>query len=147
MRLCIWILGLACLAPTPSFAQRFNVATAESELLTLERLGKVQAVEDRDWKTLNAIFDETFVWVRPDGRVMTKPELLAEVRSAHRPKFVPEAMVVKLHGDTAIVTGLYQIKGPDNGTGRLQRGRFVDTWFHKSGGWVAIASLTTPSTR
>jgi hypothetical protein len=55
-------------------------------------------------------------------------------------------MTVRLHGDTAIVTGIYRLNGILDGKGIDQRARFVDTWLEKNGKWVAIASLSTPLT-
>ncbi len=52
-------------------------------------------------------------------------------------------MSVHLHGTTAIVTGVFLIKGVDHGKPFAERERFVDTWFCKKGQWVSIAGLVT----
>jgi hypothetical protein len=52
-------------------------------------------------------------------------------------------MVVHLHGNAAIVTGVFEIKGVDRGKPYAQRERFVDTWLYKNGQWVSIAGLVT----
>jgi hypothetical protein len=51
--------------------------------------------------------------------------------------------VVHLHGNAAIVTGVFEIKGVDRGKPYAQRERFVDTWLYKNGQWVSIAGLVT----
>jgi hypothetical protein len=50
---------------------------------------------------------------------------------------------VHLHGNTAIVTGIFQIKGVDHGKPFAQRERFVDTLLYKDGQWVSIAGFVT----
>jgi hypothetical protein len=52
-------------------------------------------------------------------------------------------MVVHLHGNAAIVTGVFEIKGVDRAKPYAQRERFVDTWLFKNGQWVSIAGLVT----
>ncbi|HUC29165.1 MAG TPA: nuclear transport factor 2 family protein, partial [Candidatus Acidoferrum sp.] len=56
-----------------------------------------------------------------------------------------EGLTVRLHGNTAVVTGLYTLKGTVRGEPFLQRGRFVDTWLQRDRRWVAVASLATPN--
>jgi ketosteroid isomerase-like protein len=60
---------------------------------------------------------------------------------------VTEGMTVKLHGNTAIVTGIFKMKGMDGGKPYLRRGRFVDVWMYENGSWVAISSQATPIAR
>jgi len=110
----------------------------------LERIAKLQAYESKDLKTLDGIFDEGFVHVDSDGRLLNKPEMLEYVQAADSLQYIVEAMVVKLHGNTAVVTGLYRMKGVERGKPFARKGRFVDTWLFKNGRWVAIAALLTP---
>jgi ketosteroid isomerase-like protein len=93
----------------------------------------MQAWQSKNTKTLDAMCDDAFVYVDSGGRLMTKPEALANVQRVESLQFVAEGMTVKLHGDTAIVTGLCRMKGAERGKPFLRRGRFVDTWLHKDG--------------
>jgi ketosteroid isomerase-like protein len=140
----IWIAALMCLGSTAGYAQGADESGVASKLIALERVGKLQAWQSKDVKTLDAMCDDAFVYVDSDGRVMTKPEVLAYIQRVDSLQFVAEEMTVELHGDTAIVTGLYRMKGVERGKPFGRRGRFVDTWLHKNGRWVAIASLLTP---
>jgi ketosteroid isomerase-like protein len=111
--------------------------------MALENLwGQASAV--KDLKSLNTIFDDAFVYVDRDGRLMTKAEVLADVKTSPALQFITESTVVHLHGDTAIITGTYRLKGLERGKPIVRRGRFVDTWQYKNGLWLAIASLSTP---
>ena len=138
---------LVCLALLMASAQADRELNGESKILALERIAKMQAFAARDLKTLDTILDDAFVEVDPEGRTFTKAELLARVQTVDALQYTLDAMVVKLHGDTAIVTGLYRIKGVERGKPLLQRGRFVDTWLKKNGQWVAIAYLMTPTSQ
>jgi len=68
---------------------------------------------------------------------------VAEVNTSTAVQFLTESMVVHLHGNAAIVTGVFEIKGVDRGKPYAQRERFVDTWLYKNGQWVSIAGLVT----
>ena len=138
---------LARLAFSMASAQAGRDLNQESKILALERIEKVQAFAARDLKTLDTILDDAFVEVDPEGRTLTKVELLARVQTVESLQYTLDAMVVRLHGDTAIATGLYRIKGVERGKPLLQRGRFVDTWLNKNGRWVAIACLMTPTSQ
>lgn len=135
---------LACLANPAIHAQENNQRATESKIIALERVGKLQASEVKDIKTLNTIFDDNFVYVDDQGALLTKGDVLRFVQTADSMHFMTDAMVVKVHGNTAIVTGLYRLKGVMGGKPFLKRGRFVDTWQQENGRWVAIASLSTP---
>lgn len=139
------VVLLVC-AVTAGYAQGTNDPDAASKIIALERIGKLQACENKDLRTLDALLDKGFVYVDPEGRLLTKPEVLAYVQMVNALHFTTDTMVVKVHGDTAIVTGLYRMNGADRGKAFSRRGRFVDTWLYKSGRWVAIASLSTPIT-
>jgi len=140
------ILGvlLACWGTQLGYAQSSDDPDAESKILALERIVTLQAYEAKDLRTLDTILDDAFVKVDPEGRLLSKPELLAHVQAVSV-QYAVEAMVVRFHGRTAIVTGLYRIKGVERGKPLMRRGRFVDTWLNKDGRWVAIASLLAPN--
>ena len=144
MRTLTFVGLLMCLGMAASSAQEIQDPHAESTIMALERIAKLQAYENRDLKTLDAIFDEAFVHVDQEGRLLTKAELMASIQAADSVQYAVEAMVVKMHGDTAIVTGLYQMKGVEHGRAFVRKGRFVDTWLYKKGRWVEIAGLSTP---
>jgi ketosteroid isomerase-like protein len=144
MRAWIWITALTCLGSTAGYAQGAEKSDVASKPIALERVGKLQTWQSKDVKTLDVMCDDAFVYVDSDGRVMTKPDVLVYIQRVDSLRFVAEETAVELHGDTAIVTGLYRMKGVERGKPFGRRGRFVDTWLHKNGRWVAIASLLTP---
>lgn len=145
MRVFNLVLALAILGPVANHAQVANEPGVESKLMALEQIEKIQAPRSQDVKALDAMLDDAFTSVDMTGKVLDKTATLAQVRTADSIEFVPNSLAVRLHRDTAIVTGLYWLRGKQQGNPLVRYGRFVDTWLYKSGRWVAIASVSTPS--
>ena len=49
-------------------------------------------------------------------------------------------MKIRLHGDTAVVTGVYHEKGIDRQKSYDYHDRFTDVWMKKAGKWHLIAA-------
>jgi len=64
------------------------------------------ALKSRDWDQLAAIYSDDYMLVRPDGSVLSKQEVLADLRVGGLAfKAIEIADVkVRIHGDTAILT-------------------------------------------
>jgi len=126
-------------------AQDAGVASARSNILALEHAWD-QAQERGDGKALATIFDNGLIFVDYDGKLLTKVEYMARVTSntTHMAQIVAEQMNVQMFGDTAIVVGTYRVKGVENGSPYLRRGRFTDTWVLIGGNWICVAAATTP---
>jgi len=144
MRNAAWLVLFMLAGVQAASAQEASDSDVKTKIIALERVAKLQASADKDLKTLDELLDADFFYVDPSGKLQTKAQLMAFVRMADSLQFLTDAMVVQLHRDTAIVTGIYQIKGVVRGRPYLSRGRFLDTWLRKGGRWVAIASLATP---
>jgi ketosteroid isomerase-like protein len=132
---------LASVVTSAGYAQDAD-SDVEAKILATEHMWG-QAYVSKDPKALERILDDAFVNVDSDGILQTKAEVVAEVRTSTVVQFLTESMVVHLHGNTALVTGIFQLKGVDRGKPYAQRERFVDTWFHKNGQWVSIAGVVT----
>jgi ketosteroid isomerase-like protein len=133
---------LACVGTSASYGPGDADSDAEAKVVAMQHMWG-QAYVSKDPKALERILDDAFVNVDSDGILQTKAEVVAEVRTSTVVQFLTESMVVHLHGNTALVTGIFQLKGVDRGKPYAQRERFVDTWFHKNGQWVSIAGLVT----
>ena len=143
MRTLALIVLLVCAWTPASCAQGPSDSDVGSKIIALENLWN-QAAEAKDLVALDRILDDAFVYVDPDGKLLTKAQVLADIRASQGIWVVSESMVVHLHGDTAVVTGIYRIRGMERGRLFVRRDRFVDTWRYKNGSWVPIASLATP---
>jgi ketosteroid isomerase-like protein len=109
------------------------------------------AVKRNDAKTMARILDERFVLVLGSGKTYSRADLLD---SATGGKIVyeqqdeePGTQVVRLFGDTAVVTALLWIKGVNDGAPFERRLWFSDTYVRTAAGWryaFGQASLPLP---
>jgi hypothetical protein len=95
----------------------------EVKQLALERLGKLPAIQLKDLKIRNEVLDENFVVVDQDGALTNKAQVLAYVQMATSLQYLTNEMTVRLHGNTAVVTGTYRLNGILAGRRIEQRGR------------------------
>lgn len=135
----------ASLAFSQASAQSAYDSEIQSRVMALERLVRVQALPGGDFKTLDAALADEFVLVSFEGRSQSKTEVLASLRSLDSLHYVIQDMVVRVHGDTAIVTGRFQMSGLRGGKPFARQGRFVDTCLNSDGRWLIIASVSTPA--
>ena len=143
MRTKVFFILILCTAVTLCAQQRSDADTA-SKILALKNAWN-RASENKDISGLDNLLDERFLYVDLNGRLMNKAEVLKDVQDSSVHQVVTLSIVVRLHGDAAIVTGLFQMKAIEHGQTLLQQGRFIDTWLRKGERWVAIGSLTTPT--
>src|SRR3984957_16715594 len=104
---------LASVVTSAGYAQDAD-SDVEAKILAMEHMW-AQAYVSKDPKALERILDDAFVNVDSDGKLQTKGDALAEVRTSTALQFLTESMAVQLHGSTAIVTGIFLIKGVDHG--------------------------------
>jgi hypothetical protein len=120
----------------------FSDSGTRSKILALENAW-ARAAEIKDVTAMDTLLDNSFSYVDFDGRLMTKSEVLVDVKSAGVQQVLPELMTANLYGNTVIVTGIFRMKGMDGGKPYVRRGRFIDVWMYKNGRWVAISSQAT----
>lgn len=103
------------------------------------------ALEAKDVGALNMLLANTFVSVDIDGSVQSKGEFLAGIKSPdYQPsQAVTEQSSVQVHGDAAVVVGIFRIKGVAKGKPYVHRERFVDTWVKINGAWQCLATTST----
>jgi len=103
------------------------------------------ALETKDTKALGSLLANTFLSVDIDGSVQSKSEFLASIKA---PDYLPsqaatEQSSVQVYGDSAVVVGVFRIKGTDKGKPYSHRERFVDTWIKLNGAWQCVATTST----
>lgn len=145
MRNLLLISALTFAVVMPMLAQEADDLDIKSRIIVLENLSKAQAWKTKDLNTLDKLLDRDFVSVSAEGRVLNKTQMLATIQSADILDYSASAIVVRAHRDTAVATGMYQIRAIQNGKLLLSRGRFVDTWILKNDQWVEIGMLMTPA--
>lgn len=136
-------LPFICAMPLLVRGQDATYSDASSRIIALENAWN-RALEFRDIKAVDPLLDNALVFVDINGRLMTKAEVLADVKASPVQQTVSDGLTVHVHGSTAIVTGMLRMRGVEKGKPFQRRGRYVDTWAHKDGNWVCIASQLTP---
>ncbi len=130
-------------------AQEASESATKSKIVALEGAWN-QAYKSGDTKALDAILDDAIVLVNDDGSVETKAGFLTSVKSAgsqagsQEQQVAPQSMSVRLFGNTAIATGIFQAQGTGGGKSYMRRERFIDTWVFRDGRWTCVASDATP---
>lgn len=109
------------------------------------------AVKHHDVATMDRILHDGMILVLGDGRVVTKEEQLQSARERAITYEVqdedPGTQVVRVWGDTAVVTARLWIKGTKDGAAFDRRLWFSDTYVRTPQGWKYVfgqASLRLP---
>jgi ketosteroid isomerase-like protein len=87
-----------------------------------------------------------FVSVQSDGKTATKAEYVAMTSKGKWQVSEVSNMKVQVHGNAAVVTGMWTGKGTD-GMGKAvdAKERFADTWVKMPDGkWQCVASASAP---
>ena len=133
--------GLAQASPEDD---RASVAALDTEFQA--------AVKHHDAATIDRIQHPDMVLVFGDGRILTKADHLAAARDRKIHYEIqdeePGTQVVRVLGDTAVVTALLRLKGTKEGVPFDRRVWFSDTYLRTSAGWKYFfgqASLPLPA--
>jgi ketosteroid isomerase-like protein len=150
---CAVLLFLALL-PYPAFSAQ-HVALprrpAESteqgtirEIVEMERLAR-EASLHRDPDFSQRTLADDYVAITPLGTVTTKQDTVSARKSGqlHYDTINVTDMVVRLYGDTAIVTARADVKGHQLGEDFSGPYRYTRVWIRKSGRWQAVSYQAT----
>jgi ketosteroid isomerase-like protein len=145
MRWTRFLMAFVCAAALVALAQSDSDSAVQTKIIALEKAWN-QAYKLADKKALGEILDDQIVLINDDGSIQTKAEFLASLKKTNtqEQQVSPESMNVHVFGTTAISTGVFRAKGTEGGKAYVRRERFVDTWIHKDGKWVCVASNATP---
>jgi ketosteroid isomerase-like protein len=91
---------------------------------------------------LSSLLAEDFVITIEDGSVYSKTGYISHSADANTHVQVAELsdLKVRMHGDTAVVTGAYHEKGESSGKPYEYHDRLTDVWMKVSGKWQVVAS-------
>ena|SRR2546422_5264541 len=137
------VIGFVLMATLSLWGQNAADAGAHSKLVAFEHAWN-RAAQTKDTKAVDSILDSAFVYIDFDGKIMTKAQVLADVKAANVEDVISEGMNAHIDGNTGIVTGIYRMKGFERGKAFVRRGRFMDIWVFKGGLWICVASQVTP---
>jgi ketosteroid isomerase-like protein len=91
---------------------------------------------------LSSLLAEDFVITIEDGSVFSKAGFISHSADAAVHVQVAEMsdLKVRMHGDTAVVTGAYHERGDSNGKRYEYHDRLTDVWMKVGGKWQVVAS-------
>ena len=112
-----------------------------SKVLALEK--KWNDVYQRgDVAGMNSLLDDDFIITVEDGSTFSKPGYIAHNGNSvvHVDTSEMSDLTVRMHVNTAVVTGAYHEKGTEKGKPYEYRDRLTDIWMNINGMWQLIAS-------
>jgi ketosteroid isomerase-like protein len=91
---------------------------------------------------LSSLLADDFVITIEDGSIFSKAGYITHSADSSTHVQVAELsdLKVRMHGDTAIVTGAYHEKGESNGKRYEYHDRLTDVWMKSGGKWQVVAS-------
>ena len=128
-----------CFLPIVSAAQQ-NSADGE-KVLSLEKKW-TESYKHRDIGILSSLLAEDFVITIEDGSTFGKAGYISHSADSSVQVEVAELsdLRVRMHGNTAVVTGAYHETGDSKGKHYEYRDRLTDVWTKINGKWQVIAS-------
>jgi ketosteroid isomerase-like protein len=115
-----------------------------------ESASKILALEDKwneaykqgDVATMNSLLADDFIITVEDGTTFSKAGYIAHCGDTDNRVLISEMsdLKVRMHGNTAIVTGAYHEKGTSKGRPYEYHDRLTDVWMMIDGRWRVIAS-------
>lgn len=98
-----------------------------------------------DIETIDRLLHPDYVIVQPDGTIEDKVETLASFQTGDRQWDVAQSdlMEVRLHGETAIVTGRWRGRGHNGDEHFDYQAHFLSTWVVADGQWRNVAYMAT----
>jgi len=143
MKIRVSLLVLASLAV---WALDFAVAQNErnntaSKILALEKRWN-DVYKRGDIAAMDSLLADDFIITVEDGGTFSKPGYIAHNGDSAVHVEISEMsdLQVRMHGNTAVVTGAYHEKGTEKGKPYEYRDRFTDVWMNINGRWQVIAS-------
>ncbi len=146
---------LAAIAALPAFAAQHVSARTKSigdsgdqstirEIVEMERQAKEASIR-RDAQFSQRTLADDYVDITPLGQVHTKEDTISARKSGQlRYETINVTdMVVRIYGDTAVVTARADVKGHQLGEDFSGPYRYTRVWVRRSGHWEAVSYQAT----
>jgi ketosteroid isomerase-like protein len=114
------------------------------EIMDLERQAKEAALK-RDASFSEKTLADDYVAISPLGQVITKADTIAARKTAQLryDSIDISEMVVRLYGNTAVVTARAEVKGKELGEEFSGPYRFTRVWVRRNGHWLTVSYQAT----
>ena len=119
--------------------------TEESAQLNELEQRLIRAWLEDDGETVNSILDDDWTVIDPGGRVITKAQVMEELKSGQRKieSGTIDEVKVRAFGNFAVVTGRTAAAGNYQGTSFSVKLRFTDVCVKRGDDWQVVASQGT----
>ena len=149
------VLLLSLLAALPAFSAqhvavhpRPSIDAADQatirEVVDMERQSREASIH-RDAEFSRRTLAEDYVAITPLGQVTTKQDTVS-ARKSGQPRYETidvSDMVVRIYGDTAVVTARADVKGHQLGEDFSGPYRYTRIWVRRTGHWQAVSYQAT----
>jgi ketosteroid isomerase-like protein len=119
-------------------------AQEKSDAATIRALERkwTESYKQHNIDILSSLLAEDFVITIEDGSTFSKAGYISHSADPATKVQVAELsdLKVRMHGDTAVVTGAYHEKGESNGKPYEYHDRLTDIWMKVGGKWQVVAS-------
>jgi ketosteroid isomerase-like protein len=131
------ILFVLTAAAIPSPAQEREGAAVRALELKWTESYKLHQID-----ILSSLLADDFVITIEDGSIYSKAGYISHSadNSVHVEVAELSDLKVRMHGDTAVVTGAYHERGLSKGKSYEYHDRLTDVWMKSSGKWQVVAS-------
>jgi len=141
VRILLTLVLLGCMASAfPPHGQKLHAdEDANTVKQTLPTFLDLQLKYDAD--AVGRMLDDAFIYVSPDGSMMSRAEFIKLTNRERNPLDILEVtdVQVRVSGNTAVATGLIHEKGLLYGKPYDFRGRTLLTYVKKGGRWLQLA--------
>jgi ketosteroid isomerase-like protein len=141
MRRTLFSALMLCLMAIPSILPEAQEESEADKVRALE-VKLMDCYKQRQLDLLASLLDKDFVITVEDGSIYGKTGYISYSASSSMRVDIVEMsdLKIRLHGDTAVLTGAYHERGETKGQPYDYHDRFTDVWMKKSGKWRLIAS-------
>ena len=119
-------------------------ATGENVEQTIKQLvnERAQAIRRADTPAIERLYADDYLSTNALGNVRNKTQISADFKSGvlKTESLVINELSVRVHGETALVTGLQTTKGQDGGRSTSGQARFTQVWERRAGRWQIVAN-------
>ena len=141
MNIKTWLLIVSTLALWPCQIAIAANNDSASAVLSVQKKWN-DAYKRGDVVTMNALLSDDYIITVEDGNTFSKPGYIARNGNSTVHVHVSKMsnLKVRVHGNTAVVTGAYYEKGTEKGKPYEYRDRLTDVWMNTNGRWQLIVS-------
>ena len=139
------LMLLACFAQSQTSGKAGNRLTGlQQQLLQVEN-ERIQGLVHNDFAALDQIMSDDLIYTHSTGVAETKAEYLGQLKSGQLKyqSMEHEGVVVRVYGDTAILTGRTKVKSVSRGQEFNNDLRFLIVYVKQRGRWRMVSWQST----